>query len=159
MDQPNLSPDCSGRENGLLQPRPCMGGENNQWEPGRADTVPLMFLCLLIGFSPLSLMEVELPWRDRKTTLKACWLCSAHGKHDHPHNTRLKSWVLLRTRDRGDCWGHVRVHLNPEVCPAEAAVGGKESPGSPMNHTIILFIKAYLHALQCWDQVSLKIVR
>lgn len=34
------------------------------WE---ADTVPFMFLSFLIGFSPFSLMEVEVPWRDRKT--------------------------------------------------------------------------------------------
>lgn len=99
---------------------------SNQWQLGSADTVPFTFLSFLIGFSPFSLMEVEVPWRGSKTTFfflathfafkPGLWSASLTASRISCALWVLKAQVLLRTQDRDDSWGHVRVHLKPYVC-------------------------------------------
>ena len=49
--------------------------------------------------------------------------------------------LLLRTQDRGDLCGHVRVYLNSTGYLAEARARRKESPRPPGHANVMLFRK------------------
>ena len=114
-----------------------------------------LFPSFLTGVSLCSLMEVRDPWRDRKImwfyflhshfSLKTCPGSSLLTESVVTLELQvLKAKVLLlRTQDRGDLCGHVRVHLNPSGYPAWLQLEGRKAQGHLGHANIVLFRKSW----------------